>query len=85
MAIATRYGAGGTTDAPASRPESWTAVRDKGVEGKGIVRLIDWLLDGMDRARQRHALGRLDDHLLKDIGLTRADVHREYDKPFWRG
>ncbi|HME24396.1 MAG TPA: DUF1127 domain-containing protein [Acetobacteraceae bacterium] len=36
------------------------------------------------RARQRYALSMLDDHILKDIGLTRADVDRETLKPFWR-
>jgi len=37
-----------------------------------------------ERARQRRALLTLDDRMLADIGLTRADVRREYDKPFWR-
>jgi uncharacterized protein YjiS (DUF1127 family) len=37
-----------------------------------------------ERAATRHALARLDDHLLLDIGLTRADVERERMKPFWR-
>ncbi len=36
------------------------------------------------RARQRHALSMLDDHMLRDIGLTRVDVEREGSKPFWR-
>ncbi len=34
--------------------------------------------------RQRYALQALDDRLLKDIGLSRADVHRESAKPFWQ-
>jgi uncharacterized protein YjiS (DUF1127 family) len=38
--------------------------------------------------RERHAwradLCRLDDHLLADIGLTRAEAEVEIAKPFWR-
>jgi uncharacterized protein YjiS (DUF1127 family) len=37
-----------------------------------------------ERAQGRRALSRLDDHLLRDIGLSRADVERELMKPFWR-
>ena len=36
------------------------------------------------RAHGRTALARLDDRMLRDIGLTRADALREIDKPFWR-
>jgi uncharacterized protein YjiS (DUF1127 family) len=43
-------------------------------------RVIDW----QERARQRAMLARLDDHLLRDVGLTRAEALREYEKPFWR-
>ncbi len=37
-----------------------------------------------ERARQRRALASLDDHLLRDVGLSRAEVVREARKPFWR-
>ena len=37
-----------------------------------------------DRLRQRRALAALDDRLLQDIGLSRADVERECSRPFWR-
>lgn len=33
---------------------------------------------------EREHLASFDDRLLQDIGLTRADVEREYSKPFWR-
>lgn len=42
------------------------------------------LLTWQTRARARRHLQYLDDYLLKDIGLTRADVEREACKPFWR-
>ena len=37
-----------------------------------------------ERHRQRRALLRLDDGMLKDIGLGRGDAFREAAKPFWR-
>ena len=32
----------------------------------------------------RRALLEMSDEQLKDIGLSRADVHFEADRPFWR-
>ena len=37
-----------------------------------------------ERSRQRRQLLELDDRLLKDIGVSRADVEREAYKPFWK-
>ena len=34
-------------------------------------------------ARQRRALGLLEDDRLADLGLSRADVRAELQKPFW--
>jgi uncharacterized protein YjiS (DUF1127 family) len=36
-----------------------------------------------DRARQRRQLASLDDRMLADLGISRCDVMRECDKPFW--
>ncbi len=36
------------------------------------------------RAGERRALATMNDHELRDIGITRADVWAETDKPFWR-
>lgn len=44
------------------------------------LRIESW----QERARQRRALLALDERLLKDIGLTRADAVREGRKPFWK-
>lgn len=41
------------------------------------------VLEWQERARQRYRLAELDDRMLKDIGLARADVSREVGKPFW--
>ncbi len=37
-----------------------------------------------ERRCQRHALAKLDKHLLDDIGVSRAAAAREIAKPFWR-
>ncbi len=36
------------------------------------------------RARQRRQLRRLDDRLLRDIGIDRIAARRESEKPFWK-
>ena len=36
------------------------------------------------RANGRLELARLDDRMLRDIGLTRFDAEYEINKPFWR-
>lgn len=33
--------------------------------------------------RTRKALEKLDDHLLRDVGLNRDQAAAEWDKPFW--
>jgi len=37
-----------------------------------------------ERHRQRRHLARLDDRLLRDIGIDRASAELEITKPFWR-
>ncbi len=36
------------------------------------------------RAKERAELARMSERELQDIGLTRLDAVREYQKPFWR-
>ena len=50
----------------------------------GVQRLVTLLLTWQQRARDRRQLQSLSDHMLRDIGLTRADVFAEASKPFWR-
>ena len=46
--------------------------------------LLDLLLSWQERASMRRALESLDDHALKDIGLSRDRIACEVRKPFWR-
>jgi uncharacterized protein YjiS (DUF1127 family) len=38
----------------------------------------------INRYRQRKLLSSLEDHVLKDIGVTRIDALKESNKPFWK-
>jgi uncharacterized protein YjiS (DUF1127 family) len=49
-----------------------------------IRNAFDAMLKWRDRSRARWELMRLDDRLLSDVGLTRADVYRETHKALWR-
>ena len=46
-------------------------------------RIADALYKWQRRASERHRLRQFSDHMLKDIGLSRADVGGEAGKPFW--
>lgn len=65
-------------------PDS-AAVTDSRAGVLDLVRL--WIC----RHRERKALAELtskdalSDHILRDIGLTRAAARAESEKPFWRG
>ena len=49
-----------------------------------LSKSFDVLLLWLQRWRERRMLGALSDHVLKDIGLTRADIDVEVRKIFWR-
>jgi uncharacterized protein YjiS (DUF1127 family) len=61
----------------ARRDQDWSWAR-------GVQRLVTVLLTWQQRAYDRRQLQSLSDHMLRDIGLTRADVFAEASKPFWR-
>jgi uncharacterized protein YjiS (DUF1127 family) len=46
-----------------------------------VIRLMRW----HETARERRALLALSDHMLKDIGITRAEAEREASRRFWQG
>ena len=64
-----------------SRP--WTRFVHA-VDGRLDV-MVDTLLTWQRRHKDRMHLMSLDDRLLRDIGISYADVDREASKPFWRG
>ncbi len=47
-------------------------------------RALDLLYTWQSRASERTHLASLDDRLLRDMGLSRADVDGEVHKPFWQ-
>lgn len=67
------------------------ATDHRGRRGRGLLpalrgagaRLVQALLLWQELNRQRHSLLTLDDRMLKDLGLSRADAHREGLRPFW--
>jgi uncharacterized protein YjiS (DUF1127 family) len=48
------------------------------------TRLWRWYAKCLARSRERQALAQLDDHALKDIGVTRRQANAEAAKPFWK-
>ncbi len=48
-----------------------------------LARLLRTLGNWRSLRRQRAHLAELDDHILRDIGLTRDDALREAQRPVW--
>jgi len=44
-----------------------------------LLELVEWRW----RSSQREILRALDERMLKDVGLSRADIDRELQKPVW--
>jgi uncharacterized protein YjiS (DUF1127 family) len=66
------------------RPGSFGAARHDRSWAGAVRRAVDLLLTWRERTQQRRDLQCLSDHMLRDIGLTRADVFAEASKPFWK-
>lgn len=48
-----------------------------------LMGLVETLLRWQELSMQRRRLLELDAHMLKDIGISRADAVREAKRPFW--
>jgi uncharacterized protein YjiS (DUF1127 family) len=64
---------------------SETARSSLGAAAMSVEHAADLLVSWRRRAADRQHLLTLDDGMLRDIGLSRADVEVEAGKPFWRG
>lgn len=53
------------------------------VSAKGATTMVLMLLDWQRQARERSHLASLPPEILKDVGLSQADVHGEVRKPVW--
>ncbi|MCC6468930.1 MAG: DUF1127 domain-containing protein [Alphaproteobacteria bacterium] len=71
---------------PSLHPASWAAslfgraAVVRGNSGRFLGRLVEW----QDRARARRLLADIDERLLADMGIGRAEAFMEAEKPFWR-
>jgi uncharacterized protein YjiS (DUF1127 family) len=67
---------------------SWTALPRRSMSATAVLPLVrGWLIALArmhERSCQRRTLRDLDDHLLRDIGVTREQAEREAQRPFWR-
>lgn len=74
-----------TTRCDASDMGGTIGLRSRRPQGL-LTGLVLKLQDYAEHRRQRRALMALDDHMLKDIGLSRAEAARIVDKDFdWSG
>ena len=59
-------------------------VEVSGLVDQAVRGVFDQVYAWQERAHQRTHLATLDDRLLKDAGITRAEAAEEAAKPFWR-
>ena len=53
-----------------------------GSGSKAVTHVLGQLRQALEVRRQRKALLALDDRMLADVGLSKADVYREAHRPF---
>jgi uncharacterized protein YjiS (DUF1127 family) len=51
---------------------------------EGLINLFDLVQNWTERRRARGQLYQMPDYMLQDIGVSRAEVDSEFNKPFWR-
>lgn len=79
--LGTRHGGWpGTLDGRFGRPTLGVGAALRHQLARTLATLELW----RRRIRERQALLSLDEHILRDVGLTRREVELEGRKPFWR-
>lgn len=71
---------------PTLAPNKLTAMPTAGLAARTYraVPVLQVVSGWLNRHRSRRALAVLDEHLLRDIGLTTQDAFDELRKPLWR-
>jgi len=69
--------------APASLPSGWRTPRSHWFR-RAILGVVTPLMTWQRRIEDREILRSMTDASLKDIGISRAEIEREAEKPFWR-
>lgn len=54
------------------------------INKKTVYSAVAFVEDAVTRYRTRRQLAALDTHMLDDLGLSTADVHKEISKAFWQ-
>ena len=63
---------------------SLSSQRRNSYIGEGLVTLLNRVSEWSERRRARSHLYQMPDYILQDIGISRAEVTAEYEKPFWK-
>lgn len=59
------------------------SLRALGNVRRAVVKYLSHIVIWQERVEQRSRLAELNDHMLKDIGVSKADAYKEVRKPFW--
>ena len=73
-----------TSNRPATSQEHSASRPVTAVLAEQFFKALGVLFEWHERARDRRRLLELDDRMLRDIGLSSADVEHEISKKFWQ-
>ncbi|HVO04239.1 MAG TPA: DUF1127 domain-containing protein [Candidatus Cybelea sp.] len=51
---------------------------------EGLVSAFNTVQNWIERSRTRGHLYQMPEYMLRDIGVSRVEVEREWEKPFWK-